>query len=414
MHVWFRQYAQQMGMQNVRAILPEQIDSLINTSITDTINQLIREHIGNTNDRVITDNSKLGQINAFKPLYKDYIVDLTRLGEDVVRFEVKFNSSYCRTALTPINNNTIGTLQFNINYTDDQDNPLSFSNEITVDIKKFNELSFIQNVGVIFTAFKELVNKTVDDASSSVNKEGNLSEAYIIDIRNTLNNPTISCTLTINGSSQSVVDVTTYGTITNSTKKVFNAKNHLSGLFNVNVDFDFMYLVDFSVNYVKARSDVDNNYYHDNITPTPNYSYITNLFPVRAIADSYLADTLNDFILKPRLRTPVLNIVNDTQYNLYFGAMQEMVDGYYRFENNLIPYQFRISYIKYPNKVKYQSDVYGENVNCDLPESMHVDILKHAVDLYRVSVTGSLYATQQQADNANRENVRNNYRNEQN
>ena len=26
MHVWFRQYAQQMGMQNVRAILPEQID----------------------------------------------------------------------------------------------------------------------------------------------------------------------------------------------------------------------------------------------------------------------------------------------------------------------------------------------------------------------------------------------------
>ena len=37
MHVWFRQYAQQMGMQNVRAILPEQIDNLINTSIKDTI-----------------------------------------------------------------------------------------------------------------------------------------------------------------------------------------------------------------------------------------------------------------------------------------------------------------------------------------------------------------------------------------
>mgnify|MGYP006955536998 CR=1 FL=1 len=29
MHVMFRQYAQQMGMQNVRAILPEQIDLLI-------------------------------------------------------------------------------------------------------------------------------------------------------------------------------------------------------------------------------------------------------------------------------------------------------------------------------------------------------------------------------------------------
>ena len=57
MHVWFRQYAQQMGMQNVRAILPEQIDLLINSSITDTINQVITQNIGITNDRIITDNS---------------------------------------------------------------------------------------------------------------------------------------------------------------------------------------------------------------------------------------------------------------------------------------------------------------------------------------------------------------------
>ena len=70
MHVWFRQYAQQMGMQNVRAILPEQIDLLINSSITDTINQIITQNIGITNDRVITDNSKIGQINALRSLYK--------------------------------------------------------------------------------------------------------------------------------------------------------------------------------------------------------------------------------------------------------------------------------------------------------------------------------------------------------
>ena len=69
MHVYFRQYAQQMGMQNVRAILPEQIDLLINTSISDTVNQLIQQNIGITNDRVITDNSKIGQINAFRTLY---------------------------------------------------------------------------------------------------------------------------------------------------------------------------------------------------------------------------------------------------------------------------------------------------------------------------------------------------------
>ena len=69
MHINFRQYAQQMGMQNVRAILPENIDILLNQSITDTVNQLIRENIGITNDRVVTDNSKIGQINAFRTLY---------------------------------------------------------------------------------------------------------------------------------------------------------------------------------------------------------------------------------------------------------------------------------------------------------------------------------------------------------
>lgn len=43
MHRMFRQYAQQMGMQNTRAILPEQIDLLINNSISDTINQVITQ-----------------------------------------------------------------------------------------------------------------------------------------------------------------------------------------------------------------------------------------------------------------------------------------------------------------------------------------------------------------------------------
>ena len=70
MHIWFRQYAQQMGLQNVRAILPEQIDSLINTSTKDVIDEIIKANIGTTNDRVITDNSKLANVNALRTLYK--------------------------------------------------------------------------------------------------------------------------------------------------------------------------------------------------------------------------------------------------------------------------------------------------------------------------------------------------------
>ena len=70
MHVWFRQYAQQMGLQHTRAILPEQIDILINTSIYDAVNQIIKENLGITSDRVVTDNSKLGQTNALRSLYR--------------------------------------------------------------------------------------------------------------------------------------------------------------------------------------------------------------------------------------------------------------------------------------------------------------------------------------------------------
>jgi hypothetical protein len=43
---------------------------------------------------------------------------------------------------------------------------------------------------------------------------------------------------------------------------------------------------------------------------------------------------------------------------------------------------------------------------------MHGDIIKHAVDLYRVAVSGSLQANQEAEQAQQRENVRNNYRNE--
>ena len=45
MHIMFRQLVQQMGMQNVRAILPEQIDLLLNTAIVDVINEIIKRNI---------------------------------------------------------------------------------------------------------------------------------------------------------------------------------------------------------------------------------------------------------------------------------------------------------------------------------------------------------------------------------
>ena len=273
MHINFRQYAQQMGMQNVRAILPEQIDIVLNTSITDTVNQLLRENIGVTNDRVITDNSKIGQINALRTLYKVDEVDIN-----------------------------IGT-----NFTYDATRRLS---------------GLIKHTGT---------------------NDANVSDT------------------------------------------VFGKP---------------MFLVDISINYTNTT---------DNI--------VTNWYPVRIIDDVYLADTLNDFILKNRWRSPIATIYKNFTVELYIDKFKAgntpVIEVVGSNPINLTPKQLRISTVQYPAKVKFVEDISeGTSVNCDLPESMHEDIVKHAVDLYRVAVNGSLQASQEAEQAQQRENVRNNYRNE--
>ena len=269
MHVWFRQYAQQMGMQNVRAILPEQIDNLINTSIKDTIDEVINKSVGTTNDRVITDNAKLANINALRTLYR------------------------------------VKTYQPRIP----------------------------EQVG--------------DEALHFVNSFNN------------------SC-LSIKSS-----DIVT----------------------------DALYYVDFSIKYQKPVT--------SGISTNTTY---TRLFPIRIIDDSYLADVLNDWVLAPRLRTPVMVIykkeeesIDDTMFDIYLGENGNIAQ-------NLAIDSIRCSYIKTPKQVAYLSDVGGTNVDCDLPEQLQIPMLKHAVDLYRVSINGSLYSNQQNAQQNQQEIARNNAR----
>ena len=262
MHVWFRQYAQQMGMQNVRAILPEQIDNLINTAIKDTVDEVINKSVGTTNDRVITDNAKLANINALRTLYR---------------------------------------------------------------VKTY----------------------TPSEASSTIKKYAN----------------------------------TPYSV---SSKTIFSSESVL-------------YYVDFSIKYDLGDSKE------------------SRLFPIRIIDDSYLADVLNDWVLAPRMRTPVMVVYKDdtssagdtdSKFEIYIG------------DNDSIPSiastakikSIRCSYIKAPKKVAYLSDVGGTNVDCDLPEQLQIPMLKHAVDLYRVSINGSLYSNQQNAQQNQQEIARNNAR----
>lgn len=271
MHSWFRQYAQQMGMQNVRAILPEQIDTLINTSTEDIIDEIISKNVGITNDRVITDNSKLATINALRTMYRVFTYHVPNSG------------------------------------------PLS------------------------------------------VFADG---------------------------------------------KKPYNLNSSLLP--------PYRFIVDFSIRYSPGTGDED--------------SY-TRWFPVRVIDDMYLADVQNDYVMAPRARSPIVVVYSKTtvaeneleepvfeenpnqEFDFYFGetSIESVINGLHLED-------IRISYIKSPAKVKYLSDISGENVESDLPEQLQIPMLKHAVDLYKVSIQGSLFSAQQNGQQNQQELVRNNAR----
>ena len=270
MHKMFRQYAQQMGMQNVRAILPEQIDLLINNSISDTINQVITQNIGITNDRVISDASKLNQVNALKSLYKVWkgsIAEATVKGKEKTNYIISFQ--------LPLNN-----FKTNGNYTDD-----------------------------------------------------NISSTAI----------------------------------------------------------SFLYAVDLSINYKKT-------------------DFVTNVFPVRIVDDQFVADVINDFVLAPKMRSPVASI-HDNLIELYIDKADSKPENNQPFTFKGVSInELRFSYIAKPAIVRFAEDVDGTNVDCDLPEYMHVDIVNHAVELYQLAKSGSLAAAQQAQQNQQREQIANNYR----
>ena len=270
MHQMFRQYAQQMGMQNVRAILPEQIDVLINNSISDTINQVITQNIGVTNDRVVSDASKLNQVNALKSLYrvwKGSIADATFKGKEKTSYTISFQ--------LPLNN-----FKSTGSYTDD-------------------------------------------------------------------NNPSTA--------------------------------------------ISFLYIVDLSINYKKT-------------------DFVTNIFPVRIVDDQFVADVVNDFVLAPKMRSPVASI-HDNLIELYIDKADNKPNEREAFTFNGVGInELRLSYIAKPAVVRFAEDINGTNVDCDLPEYMHVDIVKHAVGLYQIIKSGSLAAAQQAQQNQQREQVANNYR----
>ena len=281
MHIMFRQLAQQMGMQNVRAILPEQIDLLLNTAIIDVVNEIVKRNIASTNDRVITDNSKIGQINALSTLYKN----------------------------------------------------------AEVQIYKYDGNEFTLNSGV--------------NAIQTV-----MTTGFEFDI---------TC-------------------------------NHKPQVEKTAIPSDYMYICDFNINYYTSSS-------------VGNTKIKTDWFPVRIIDDIYVADALNDFILAPSFRSPIAHIVNREEGHIRIMIyIDRKKNNQSNIPNGVMPSNLRVSYISKPATVKYAEDVGSLNVNCNLPEYLHGDIVKRAVDLYHASISGSLLSAQAQERAQQQEAMRNNYR----
>lgn len=91
MHQAFRVFGQQMGMQLIRAILPEEIDEYLNASIIDKVRELILNNVNETfNDRISVQNNPISPINYLRTLYKieEYALNGTiiDLPKDVMHF----------------------------------------------------------------------------------------------------------------------------------------------------------------------------------------------------------------------------------------------------------------------------------------------------------------------------------------
>lgn len=70
-HNMFRTYAQQQGMQTVRAILPEDIDIYVNTQIVNKVRSVVLENtMTSFNDKVSIQRNAISPINAIRTLYE--------------------------------------------------------------------------------------------------------------------------------------------------------------------------------------------------------------------------------------------------------------------------------------------------------------------------------------------------------
>lgn len=98
MHLMFRELGQQMGVQNIRAIYPENIDSCLNTAILNKARSAVTTNVGTSfPDKVSRQNSKISPINALRTLYKVGTISVSSIqgsGTDIDPYTCSIDSTH--------------------------------------------------------------------------------------------------------------------------------------------------------------------------------------------------------------------------------------------------------------------------------------------------------------------------------
>lgn len=75
MHQLFRVVGQQMGMQTIRAILPEEIDVFLNMAINEKVREVLLSNVTLNEGTKLMINNNTSPINYIRTLYKQYVVE---------------------------------------------------------------------------------------------------------------------------------------------------------------------------------------------------------------------------------------------------------------------------------------------------------------------------------------------------
>ena len=101
----------------------------------------------------------------------------------------------------------------------------------------------------------------------------------------------------------------------------------------------------------------------------------------RIIENEVLSQTLHDFCNRPTKDAPIITT---------FGNRDQLTVNVFTGVKNVIkPIMVRVLYIKEPIEVKFDEDAPTNNIDCDMPEYLHKEIVELAVNYYINSVSTS-------------------------